>query len=82
MRPVDAIEWAKAFDVEVKDLPAVLRVEVARVEGVRQELTNVYRELADGPDPDIRTGLWRSLSALGAAESRLMDVASDARRSA
>jgi hypothetical protein len=82
MRPVEAVEWAKAFDVEVTDLPAVLRVEVARVDGVRNELTTVYRELADGPDQDIRTGLWRSLSALGAAQARLMDVAADARRSA
>lgn len=82
MRPVEAVEWATALDVEVKDLPAVLRVEVARVDGVRTELTTVCRELADGPDPDLRAGLTRSLSALNAAQSRLMDVAADARRTA
>ena len=82
MRSREAVEWAKAFDVDVRDLPAVLRLEVARVDGVRLELANVYRELADGPDSDIRAGLVRSLSALGAAQSRLMHVAADSRRSA
>ena len=38
MRPVEAVAWAKAFDVEVEDLPAVLSHEVARLDGVRTDL--------------------------------------------
>lgn len=82
MRQLEVEAWAKAFEVEVIDLPAVLGLEVARVDGVRNELTSLYRELGEVPDGDLRAGLWRSLSALGAAQNRLMHVASDVRRSA
>jgi hypothetical protein len=41
MRPVEAVAWADAFDVDVKDLPAVLNHEVARVDGVRTELAKL-----------------------------------------
>ena len=82
MRPVEAVAWADAFDVEVKDLPAVLRHEVSRVDGVRNELNMLLRELADTPDEELRRGVYRSCSALSAAQARLMAVESDARRSA
>lgn len=82
MRPVEAVAWADAFDVDVKDLPSVLTLEVARVDGVRNELAQLVREFVNAPDDEIRRGVYRAYSALGAAQSRVMAVASDARRSA
>jgi hypothetical protein len=82
MRPVEAVAWAEAFEVEVKDLPATLNHEVARVDGVRTELGKLVREFEDAPDDEIRRGVFRAYSALGAAQSRVMAVAADARRSA
>jgi hypothetical protein len=82
MRPVEAVAWADAFDVEVNDLPSVLTHEVARVEGVRTELARLVREFSNVPDDEIGRGLYRAYSALSAAQSRVMAVAADARRSA
>lgn len=82
MRPVEAVAWADAFDVDVRDLPAILTHEVARVDGVRTELGKLVREFGNAPDDEVRRGVYRAYSALGAAQSRVMAVASDARRSA
>jgi hypothetical protein len=82
MRPVEAVAWADAFDVDVEDLPAVLTHEVARVDGVRTELGKLVREFGNAPDDEVRRGVYRAYSALGAAQSRVMSVAADARRSA
>jgi hypothetical protein len=76
------VAWADAFDVEVKDLPGVLTQEVARVDGVRAELAKLVREFGNAPDDEVRRGVYRAYSALGAAQSRVMSVAADARRSA
>lgn len=82
MRPVEAVAWAKAFDVEVEDLPAVLSHEVSRLDGVRTDLGQLVRDLGHAPDEEIQLGVFRAYSALGAAQSRMMAVAADARRSA
>jgi hypothetical protein len=82
MRPVEAVAWADAFDVDVEDLPAVLTHEVARVDGVRTELGKLVREFGNAPDDEVRRGVYRAYSALGAAQSRVMSIAADARRSA
>jgi hypothetical protein len=82
MRPVEAVAWADAFDVDVKELPAVLNHEVARVDGVRTELAKLVREFAGAPDDEVRRGMFRAYSSLGAAESRVMAAAAAARRSA
>lgn len=82
MRPVEAVAWADAFDVDVKDLPAVLTHEVARVDGVRTELGKLVREFGNAPDDEVRRGVYRAYSALGAAQSRVMSIAADAHRSA
>lgn len=82
MRPVEAVAWADAFEVDVKDLPAVLTQEVARVDGVRTELGKLVREFGNAPDDEVRRGVYRAYSALGAAQSRVMSIAADARRSA
>ena len=82
MRPVEAVEWAKAFDVEVKDLPATLGSQVRRLNGIRDDLAKAYTDLVESPDHAIGEGVWRSLSALNASQSLLMYVAADARRSA
>ena len=57
MRPVEAVAWADAFDVDVKDLPSVLTHEVARVDGVRDELAQLVREFLNSPDDEIRRGV-------------------------
>ena len=49
MRPVEAVQWADAFDVEVKDLPAVLTLEVSRVDGLPHEMAKLDRELVNAP---------------------------------
>ena len=64
MRPVEAVAWADAFDVDVKDLPSVLTHEVARVDGVRNELAQLVREFLNSPDDEIRRGVYRAYSAL------------------
>jgi hypothetical protein len=70
MRPVEAVAWADAFDVDVRDLPSVLTHEAARVDGVRTELAKLVRELAGAPDDEVRRGVYRAYSSLGAAQSR------------
>jgi hypothetical protein len=82
MRPVEAVAWADAFDVDVRDLPSVLTHEAARVDGVRTELAKLVREFSGAPDEEVRRGMYRAYSTLGAAESRVMAAAADARRSA
>jgi hypothetical protein len=82
MRPVEAVAWADAFEVDVQDLPWVLRHEVSRVDWVRNELTRLLRELRGIPDEEVRRGVYRSCSALSAAQARLMAVEADTRRSA
>jgi hypothetical protein len=82
MRPIEAVRWADAFDVDVRDLPSVLTHEVARVDGVRTELAKLVREFAGAPDEEVRRGVFRAYSSLGAAQSRVMAAAADARRTA
>ena len=82
MRPVEAVAWADAFDVDVRDLPSVLTHEAARVDGVRTELAKLVREFSGAPDDEVRRGMCRAYCCLGAAESRVMAAAADARRSA
>lgn len=82
MRPVDALQWADALDVDVKDVPSVLGLEVSRMDGVRHEMAKLHQELGDAPEQDFRATLWRSLSAWSAAQGQLMAIAADARRTA
>jgi hypothetical protein len=82
MRPVEAVAWADAFDVDVDDLPWVLTHEAARVDGIRTELAKLVREFSGAPDDEVRRGIYRAYSCLGAAESLVMAAAADARRSA
>jgi hypothetical protein len=60
----------------------VLTHEVARLDGVRNELAKLVRELVNAPDEEVHRGVYRAYSALGAAQSRVMDAAADARRTA
>ncbi|KQZ90259.1 hypothetical protein ASD62_14125 [Phycicoccus sp. Root563] len=82
MRPVEAVQWADALDVDVKDVPAVLGLEVSRMDGLRHEMAKLHQELADAPQQDFRATLWRSMSAWSAAQGQLMAIAADARRTA
>lgn len=82
MRPVEAVQWADALEVEVRDLPSVLGLEVSRMDGLRHEMAKLHQELADAPQQDFRATLWRAVSAWSAAQGQLMAVAADARRTA
>ncbi|WP_156400002.1 hypothetical protein [Phycicoccus sp. Soil748] len=82
MRPVEAVQWADALDVDVRDVPAVLGLEVSRMDGMRHEMAKVQQELAEAPNRDIAVGIWRAVSAWSAAQGQLMAIAADARRTA
>ena len=81
MRPVEAVQWADALEVDVKDLPAVLGLEVSRMDGLGTRwpsCTRSWRRPAAGlPGDAVAVD-----SAWSAAQGQLMAVAADARRTA